>query len=83
MFIRLWLHKNHYRLLAVDSSRQKKLNADPKSIQLVEFLGEIKKLDVNDNATDAGNDQSMFVLTILEKIKGTRLKISQGTVTVL
>ena len=83
MFIRLWLHKNHYRLLAVDSSRQKKLNADPKSIQLVEFLGEIKKLDVNDNATDAGNDQSMFVLAILEKIKGTRLKLSQGTVTVL
>ena len=83
MFIRLWLHKNHYRLLAVDSSRQKKLNADPKSIQLVEFLGEIKKLDVNDSATDAGNDQSMFVLTILEKIKGTRLKLSQGTVTVL
>ena len=43
MFIRLWLHKNHYRLLAVDLSRQKKLDAYPKSIQLVEFLGEIKK----------------------------------------
>ena len=25
------------------------------------------------NTTDAGNDQSMFVLTILEKIKVTRL----------
>ena len=83
MFIRLWLHKNHYRLLAVDLSRQKKLNAYPKSIQLVEFLGEIKKLDVNDNATDASKDQSMFVLTILEKIKGTRLKLSQGSVTIL
>ena len=81
MFIRLWLYKNHYRLLAVDLSKQKEL--DPKSIQLVKFLGEIKKLDVNDNATDAGNDQSMFVLTILEKIKGTRLKFSQGTVILL
>ena len=81
MFIRLWLYKNHYRLLAVDLSKQKEL--DPKSIQLVKFLGEIKKLDVNDNATDAGNDQSMFVLTILEKIKGTRLKLPQGSVTVL
>ena len=29
------------------------------------------------------NDQSMFVLTILEKVKQTRLKFSQGSVTVL
>ena len=27
------------------------------------------------------NDQSMFVLTILEKIKETRLKFSEGSVT--
>ena len=41
-------------------------------------------LDADDNATDAGdNDQSMFVLTILEKLKETRLKLSQGSVTVL
>ena len=31
----------------------------------------------------AGNDQFMFVLTILEKIKETRLKFSQRSVTVL
>ena len=38
-----------------------------------------KKQDDDVNATDeAGNDQSMFVLTILEKIKETRLKSSQG-----
>ena len=30
-----------------------------------------------------GNDQSMFVLMILEKTKETRLKFSQGSVTVL
>ena len=29
------------------------------------------------------NDQSMFVLTILEKLKQTRLKFCQGSVTVL
>ena len=29
------------------------------------------------------NDQSMFVLTILEKLKQTRLKFSQRSVTVL
>ena len=43
-----------------------------------------KQLDANDNAIDAGeNNQSMFVLTILEKIKETRLKYSPESVTVL
>ena len=68
--------KNHYRLIAVDLSRQKELDADPKAIQQIEFVGKLKKLDAYGNATDAGNDQSMFVLTILEKIKETRLKFS-------
>ena len=46
----------------------------------MEFVGQLKKLDDDDdngNATDVGNDQSMFVLTILEKIKETRLTFSQ------
>ena len=64
-------------------SRQKELDADPKVIQEIEFVGQLKKLDADDNATDVGNDQSMFVLTILEKIKETRLKFSGGSVTVL
>ena len=33
-----------------------------------------KKTDGDGNATDAGKDQSMFILTILEKIQETRLK---------
>ena len=71
--------KNHYRLIAVDLSRQKELDADPKAIQQIEFVGQLKNLDrINTNRT-----QSMFVLTILEKIKETRLKFSQGSVTVL
>ena len=63
MFIRLWYIKNHYRLIAFDLSRQKELNADPKAIQQIEIVGQLKKLDDDDGA------ESMFFLTILEKIK--------------
>ena len=41
--------KNHYRLIAVDLSRQKELEADPKAIQQIEFVGQLKDLD-NTNA---------------------------------
>ena len=51
----------------VDLSRQKELDGDPKATQQIEFVGQLKKLD-NTNA----NAESMFVLTILEKIKETR-----------
>ena len=54
--------KNHYRLIAVDLSRQRELDADSKAIQQIEFVEQLKKLDNNNNnATDKGNDQSMFV----------------------
>ena len=70
--------KNHYRLVAVDLRRQKELDADPKSIQQIEFVEQLK------NPADAVVAYtSMFVLTILEKIKETRLKFSQGSITVL
>ena len=55
--------KNHYRLIAVDLSRQKELDADPKSIQQIEFVGQLKKLNADDNV------KSMFIFTISEKIK--------------
>ena len=71
--------KNHCRLIPVDLSRQKELDADPKAMKQIGFVGQ--KSDNNGNATDAGNDQSMFVLTILEKI--TRLKFSEGSLTLL
>ena len=55
-------------------SKQKELDADLKAIKQIELL--TKKLnadDADDNATDPGdNDQSMFVLTILEKNKEYR-----------
>ena len=70
-------NSNHYRLIAADLSRQKELDADPKAIQQIEFDGQLKNVD----GINADGTQSMFVLTILEKIKETRY--SQGSVTVL
>ena len=52
--------KTHYRLIAVDLSRQKELDVDSKAIQQIEFVGQLKKLGDDGNATDAGNDQSVF-----------------------
>ena len=76
--------KNNYRLIAVDLCKQKELDADPKVIQQIEFTRQLKKLDANYNAKDvAGNDQSRFIPTILEKIKETRLRFSQENVAVL
>ena len=59
------------------------MNADPKVIQEIEINGQFKNLDNNGNSTDASNDQSMFVLIILEKTKGRRLIFFQGSVMVL
>ena len=46
--------KNHYRLIPVDLSRHKELDADPKSIQQIEFVGQLKKLDDNGYVIEAG-----------------------------
>ena len=61
--------KNHFRLIAVDLSWQKESDTDPKPIQYIEFLGQLKRLDDNDNGTDTGNDQTKFLLKILGKIR--------------
>ena len=42
-----------------------------------------KKLDANYTIKNVGNDQSMLLLSILEKIKETRLTFSKESVTVL
>ena len=67
--------KNHHRLKAIDLSQQKKkkIDADVKAILEIEFVEQLKtSLGLKPDGT-----QSMFVLTILEKIKGTKLKVSQ------
>ena len=76
--------KNHYSLIAVDFSKQKGLVAAPKAFRQIGFVGKLKQIDINSNATDNSNDQSMFILTILEKkIKETTLKFSQESVMIL
>ena len=60
--------------MTVDLSRWKELGADPKPIQEI-IRWTIKKLDNNYNAADAGIDQSMFFLTVLEKNQRNELKI--------
>ena len=75
--------KNHFRLITGDSRRRKELDVHPKVVKKITMFYTVKKIDGNDNATDAAvNDQSV-ILTILKRIKETRLKCSQGSVTVL
>ena len=61
--------KNHYQLIAVDLSKQKELNADPRAIQQIEFYEMLKT-----------NSQ---VCTVLEKSKETVLEVYKGTAKVL
>ena len=65
--------------IIVDFSKQKQLDADLKAIQQVGVVVQLKNLV----GVNAGGVQSMLVLPILEKIKESRLKFSQGSVTVL
>ena len=61
--------KNHYKLIAVDLSKQKELDADPRAIQQIEFYVMLKT-----------NSQ---VCTVLEKSKETILEFCKGTAKVL
>ena len=69
--------------IAVDLSRKKELDADPNAVQEKEFVGQLNNLDDDNNAADVGDNQSMSVLIILEKIKQTRIKFSHESLTVL
>ena len=61
--------KDHYQLIAVDLSKQKELDADPRAIQQIEFYG---KLGTNSQ-----------VCTVLEKAKETVLEFYKDTAKVL
>ena len=48
---------NYYRLIPFYLSKQGELDAGPKAIQQIAFVGLLKKLNANDN------DESMLILT--------------------
>ena len=60
--------KKNYKLVAVDLSKQKELDADPRAIQQIEF-----KYILETNAT---------IYWVLEKSKKTILEFYKGTVKV-
>ena len=61
--------KKNYQLIAIDLSKQRKLDADPRVIQQIEFIGMLKTRS--------------NVFTILEKSKETILEFYKGTVKVM
>ena len=62
--LRIAYYKNHYRIIAVELSRQKELDADSKAIQQIEFVGQLKNLN---GAIAAG--EVMFFLKISQLSK--------------
>ena len=65
--------KGNYKLIAVDSSKQKALNADPRPIQQIVFQGVV-----------GGEDNTKIRLyTILEQSKKVMVEFSKGTAKVL
>ena len=62
--------KTHYRLILVDLSRLKELHADPKAIQQIGFVAQLK---TSDNAIV--DNESLFILIILEKNERNKIKI--------
>ena len=61
--------KKNYQLIAVDLSKQRELDADPRAIQQIEFIGMLKTRS--------------NVFTILEKSKETLLEFYKGTAKVM
>ena len=61
--------KEYYKLIAIDLSKQQKLDADPKAIQQINFSGNPEK-----NAT---------IFLFIEEVKETVLRFSKGTVKIL
>ena len=73
--------KNHYKLIAVDLSRQKVLDVDPKAIPQIKFIGQLKKY--RSWSYKCWWNTKYVILMILEKNKEARLIFFQGRVTVL
>ena len=65
--------KDNYRLIAVDLSKQKALDADPRAIQQIVFQGVV--------GGDSGTKIRLY--TILKQSKEIMLEFSKGTAKVL
>ena len=65
--------KDNYRLIAVDLSKQKALDADLRAIQQIVFQGVV----------GGANNTKIRLYTILEKSKETILEFAKGTAKVL
>ena len=63
--------KDHYKIVAINLSKQQALDADPRAIQQINFTANLDR---------AGNTRFYF---ILEEAKETVFEFSQGTVKVL
>ena len=63
--------KDHYKMIAMDLSKQQTLDADPRAIQKINFT---ENLDGDDVAT---------IFFIIEQAKESVFQFSQGTVKVL
>ena len=61
--------KDHYQLIAVDLTKQKELDADPRAFQQIDFYGKLETCSQ--------------VCTVLEKSKETVLVFYKGTAKVL
>ena len=65
--------KDNYRLIAIDLSKQKALDADSRAIQQIVFQGVVK----------GANNTKTRLYTILEQSKETMLEFSKRTAKVL
>ena len=63
--------KKHYKMIAIDLSKQQALDSDPRAIQQINFTANLDR---------RGNTIMFF---IIEEAKETVLELSQGTVKVL
>ena len=64
--------KKHYKLIAVDLSKQKEIDADPRAIQQIEFKYML----------ESNNDNNSRIYWVLEKSKQTILEFYKATVKV-
>ena len=65
--------KEHFKLIAIDLSKQQAIDADPKEIQQINFTGNFER--------ERNAETTMFF--IMEEAKENFLDFSQGTVKVL